>query len=202
MKRAAMLVCLLAIPGCSGGILAPSGPAPGLYTLSPPAQVSTPATQVNWQLLIDMPSAPLDLNSSRIAIAPAPDRIDYYADVAWVDRVPPLLQALILESFDRSGRIAAVQRQGGGLRADYVLATELRDFEVDATQPNSAAHLRLTARLVRMRDRSIVASRTFEATGPAVGSGIDTVVASFNGALGDILPQIVTWALTTGSQSQ
>lgn len=200
--RAGLFFFLLLTPGCTTNLLAPSGPTPALYTLAAPAQVGTNAPQANWQLLVDRPSAPLDLDSSRIAIAPAPDRIDYYADVAWVDRAPPLLQDLILESFDRSGRIAAVQRQGGGLRADYVLATDLRDFEIDGTQSTPAAHLRITARLVRTRDRSIVASRTFDAAAPVGTGGIDAVVASFNGALAEILPQIVSWTLTEGSHGQ
>jgi cholesterol transport system auxiliary component len=200
MIRPALLALLLLLPGCAGDLLAPPGPTPALYTLAAPKDVSDPGPAATWQLLVDEPSATLALNTSRIAIAPNPDRIDYYADVAWVDRAPALLQELILESFDRSGRIPAVQRQGGGVRADYILAVDLQNFEVDAARSEPVAHLRLTARLVRMRDRSIVASHGFEAQAPVGGGGFDGVIGGFDHALGDVLPQLVSWTLAEGNR--
>src|SRR5512141_366742 len=101
MKAAPLLAAMLALAGCSN-LLAPSGAPAKLYTLSAPTQVVSNAPQVRWQLLVAMPDAALDLNNVRIAIAPAPTRIDYYADVSWADRPPAMLQALLLESFDKS----------------------------------------------------------------------------------------------------
>jgi cholesterol transport system auxiliary component len=191
------LVLLLA--GCTGGLLAPSGAPPKLYTLTAPASVPTNAPHANWQLLVDMPDAILDLNSARIATAPSPERVDYYADVSWADRPPAMIQELLLQSFDRSGRIAAVQRQGAGLKADFALSSDIQDFEVEAG-PQPGAHVRLTERLVRTRDRTIVATRVFEARVP-VNGGFDDAIAAFDSALGSLLPQIVDWTLTEGSRN-
>ncbi len=190
----------LSLAGCTGNLLAPSGPPAKLYTLSAPASVPTNAPQANWQLLIATPDATLDLNSSRIAIAPSPTRIDYYADVSWADRPPATIQALLLQSFQRSGRITAVQRDGGGLKADFTLVSDLQDFEVEAGSGETVAHVRLTESLVRARDRTIVATRVFEARAPVNGSFDDAIVA-FDGALKSLLPQIVDWTLIEGSRS-
>jgi cholesterol transport system auxiliary component len=150
-------------------------------------------------LLIAVPEAEMDLDVPRIAVAPSPGRIDYYADVAWADRPPAMMQELLLQAFERSGRIAAVERRGSGnLKADFLLTSDMQDFEVDAATGAPVAHLRITVRLVRTRDRTIVASRTFEAT-PSASGGLDGALAGFNAGLADMLPQIVDWTLTQGN---
>lgn len=202
MKRLILAATCLAISGCSASsLLAPSGDPAKIYTLSAPTQVTSNAPQANWQLLIAMPNAAADLDSTRIAIAPAPARIDYYANVVWADRPSAMLQELLLQSFDKSGRIAAVQRQSGGLKADFLLTTDIQDFQVETGAGDPDVHLGLSAKLVRTRDRTIVASKNFEATAPA-GGNFDGAIAAFNSAISGMLPQIVDWTLTQGSHNQ
>lgn len=201
MRSAAPILLILALGGCSASsLLAPSGAPAKLYTLSAPKQVTTSGTEIGWQLLIAMPSAGLDINTPRIAVIPAPSRMDYYADVSWTDRPPAMLQELLLESFERSGRIAAVQKQSGGLKSDFLLTAEIEDFEVDTTAAEPGAHIRISARLVRSRDRAIVAARSFETTVPA--GSFDGAIAAFDSGLQSLLPQMVDWTLTQGSQHQ
>jgi cholesterol transport system auxiliary component len=201
-KTAAPILLALALTGCSASsLLAPSGSPPKIYTLSAPKEVASSASQAKWQLLIAMPAAVANLNTTRIAIIPAPSRMDYYADVTWADRPPAMLQELLLQSFDRSGRIPAVQRQSGGLKSDFLLTTEIEDFEVDTTAAEMCAHIRIAARLVRSRDREIVAARSFDATVPS-GSSFDGAIAAFDSALQSVLPQMVDWTLTQGNQHQ
>ncbi|HLG89900.1 MAG TPA: ABC-type transport auxiliary lipoprotein family protein [Alphaproteobacteria bacterium] len=200
MIRRLLLFLPLFAAGC-GGLLAPSGPSPALYRLDAPRAVSAAGPAAPWQLLIDKPTATLALDTTRIAIVPAPNRMDYYADVAWADKAPAMLQELILQAFDRSGRIQAVQRQGGGLKADYILAVDLQDFEVDAASSPANVHVRLTGRLVRTRDRAIVASRMFDTTAPIGSGGFDGVIASFNQAVSELLPELVGWTLAEGGRN-
>jgi len=196
MKAVPLLVAMLALGGCSN-LLAPSGAPAKLYTLSAAARADSKAPQVRWQLLVAMPDAALDLNNVRIALAPAPTRIDYYADVTWADRPPAMLQALLLESFDNSGRISAVQRQSSGLKSDFVLTSNIQDFQVE-TFDQPIVHIGLTARLIRTRDRTIVASRRFETTSSA-GANFDGAIAAFDTDLQTLLPQIVDWTLNQGA---
>jgi cholesterol transport system auxiliary component len=199
MKRISMALLLLVLTGCSG-LLSPSGSPAKLYTLSAPKEVATSAPQANWQLLIATPDAALDINTPRIAIIPAPSRMDYYANVTWADRPPAMLQDLLLQSFSRSGRIPAVQRQSGGFKSDFLLTADIEDFEVDTTA-EPVVHIRIAARLVRSRDREIVATRSFDSAVPA-GGNFDSAIAAFDGALQSMLPQIVDWTLTQGSRNQ
>jgi cholesterol transport system auxiliary component len=201
MKRILTALTILSLAGCTtGDLLAPSGPPPRLYTLKAPLNIQVAAPAANWQLLIETPNAPLDLNSSRIAVVPSPTRIDYYANAAWADRPPAMFQELLLQSFAKSGKIAAVQRQSGGLKADFTLTTDLQDFEVDASSGIPTAHIAVTMRLIRTRDRTIVASKQFESAIQVRGD-LDEAVYSFDSAIGEIMPQIVDWALTQGSRN-
>jgi cholesterol transport system auxiliary component len=192
---------MLALSGCGGGLLAPSDPPPALYTLQGPASVAASGGRANWQLLVDEPGAALDLNIVRIAVAPTQSRIDYYSGVAWADRPPAMIQDLLVQSFAISGRIDAVERRSGGVRGDFILATDLLDFQAEADHSTPVAHVTLIAHLVRTRDRTIVATRIFEANMPANG-GIDDVVAAFNNSLQAMLPQIVAWTLDEGDRNR
>jgi len=199
MKRIAVSIFLLALSACSASsLLAPSGSPAKLYTLSTPQNVVVSAPRADWQLLVDVPAAQLGLNTPRIATRPEPSRLDYYANVAWEDRPPVILQGLLLRAFENSQKIAAVDRQTGRVRADFTLDSELHDFQ--AEESAGTVHVGISARLVRARDRTIVASRDFEASVP-ISSGIDGIIAGFEGALGQLLPQIVDWTLNEGSRN-
>jgi cholesterol transport system auxiliary component len=200
MKHISLAVAILALTGCSGGLLAPSTPPPALYTLQAPKAIEASADHANWQLLIALPDAAMDLDVVRIAVVPAPSRLDYYAGVAWADRPAEMLQDLIVESFDRSGRIDTVQRESGGVRGDFILATDLEDFQAEADSAAPVVHVRLAVRLIRTRDRAIVASRTFESKIP-VGGDFDAVIAGFNHATQALLPEIVAWTLDQGARN-
>jgi len=56
--------------------------------------------------------------------------------------------------------------------------------------------VRLNAKLVRMPQRTIVATETFEALVPSASFDLEAVVSAFDVALGRTLKRIVQWSLT------
>lgn len=194
---------LTLLQGCA--VLGGSTP-PDLYHLTAPSRFAADLPDVRWQLLVDIPTAPAGIDTSMIAVGQRGGKISYFANSNWVDRAPVMLQSLIVEALENSRHIMAVGRDAVGLRADYVLMTELRQFEADyggATPKTSAArvHVRLSAKLVRMPGRTIVAAESFEADAPAAGSGFGAVVAAFDEATGDILTRLAEWALRAGQRA-
>ena len=195
---AAAALALLA-GGCISG-LPGSGTPPRLYDLSPKSTFDASLPKVSWQLIVQEPTASSGLDTTRVAVRQSPLSIEYYKGVAWSDRAPRLVQTLIIESLENSGKIIAVGRESVGLRADYILKTELRDFEADATKGGTPViGVRINAKLVRMPDRTIVASENFEARIPAEGAGIDAVMTGFDDALGKVMKRMVEWTLKTGA---
>ncbi len=184
---AALTAC--ALPG--------AGEPPQLYTLTPKSTFDTNLPTVEWQLVVERPVASAGINSQRIALQRTPVTLDYFARADWTDTAPLLVQTLLIESFENTGKIRAVTREATQLRADYVLQTELREFQAEYDTPGQPplVRVRLNGKLIRMPDRTIVGSKTVERTIRAEQSSIDSVVLAFDEALGKVMKQIVEWTL-------
>jgi cholesterol transport system auxiliary component len=194
-SRRWVLAGLALVPaGCSS--LLAGAPAPNLYTLTPvPAGDFPSGARVSWQLLVDPPVSSAALDTERIALSRSATTVDYFADAAWTDHAPLMVQALIIQSFENSGRIASVGRDSVALRADYVLTSEMRHFEADYATGSPVVRVQLTAKLVKIPDRAIVAHQSFDATQPAAANQVPSVVDAFNAALHKALRQLVDWTL-------
>jgi cholesterol transport system auxiliary component len=111
---------------------------------------------------------------------------------------------LLVESFENTGKIVGVGRQSAGLRADYTLKSELRQFQAQyaADSKLPTVRIRLNVKLVKEPRDDIIAFRTFENTSTAEGSDIQSVVLAFNEATNKVLRQVVEWTLTTAPNVQ
>lgn len=200
MKHPARLlisVCILLLSACA----ALSGKHAEFAVYSP--RLSLPAAadnaaKVDWQLLVETPRASTALDTARIAIMPTPGVLEVYAGARWRDPAAFMLRSLIVQGFDESGRIGGVSGSTSGLSADYSLAIELRDFQIELDANSAQAVIRLTAKLFDHRSNRIVASRTFESLAPAATSDIANAVQAFEKALEHLLPELVTWTLEQG----
>lgn len=200
VRRAAAVValggCAVSLWGC--GVLPDVKTPTDLYTLSPKSTFDAALPDVYWQLVVETPIAPASLNTGRIAVAPTPLATDYYATSAWTDRAPLMVQTLLIESFENSRHIVAVGRESVGLRANYVLQSELRHFEAEMFHgPNPYVRVRLNVKIVHMPERQIIGSRTFERCSRSNGDQVPDVVVAFDDALGAVLKRVVGWVLTT-----
>lgn len=188
----------LTLSACSS-LLGSKGPPVDLYDLTPPNGSSAVADlrEVSWHLAVERPLAPGGLADNRIAVRPAPHRLQYLAGVRWTESVPAMLQTLLIESLESSGRIAALGRQDLGFRADYRLSTELRAFEAVYSDPQEApdVHVRLSARL--LQGQRIVATAAFEERTKASGTNIVAIVDAFDRATDAVLDDVVRWTLST-----
>jgi cholesterol transport system auxiliary component len=126
--------------------------------------------------------------------------IEYFANGAWADYAPILLQGTLIESFEAS-KAVSVGRDAVGLRPDYVLQSDLRDFQAEYSGEAATAHLRLSAKLVRMPDRRIVANILTEQKVPAAGNSLAAIVAAFDSAASQAFQDVVVRVLTAQSQS-
>lgn len=202
MSRLSRRLVLAALPlsaaGCTSLLPAGSAP-PKLYTLTPASDFPPDGRRVSWQLLVDVPASAAALDTDRIALSRSPTSIDYFADAAWTDRAPLLVQSLLVQSFENSGRISAIARESLALRADYILRPELRHFEADYTGAGPpSAHIEIGLKLVKMPDRGIMAQRRVETRAPASENQVPAIVEAFNTALHDAMRQAVGWTLEVG----
>jgi cholesterol transport system auxiliary component len=196
-RRLVLAALALAPAGCSG-LLSSNTPPPQLYTLTPAGDFPPGGSRVSWQLLVDVPARTAALDSERIALSRSATTVDYFADAAWTDRAPLMVQSLIVQSFENSGRITAIGRESLALRGDYVLWPELRHFEADYTAGAlPSAHVQISARLVKAADRAIIGQRVFDAAVPASANLVPAIVDAFNAAFHQATRQLVDWVLAT-----
>lgn len=187
--------CLMPLAGCS--LLFPE-PAPQLYRLTPRMNDARMASTVRKQLVIVVPVAPQSLDTDRIALTRNRTTLAYFADSTWTDRVPVLMQGLLVEAFENSGRIVAVGRNSSALTPDYLLETELREFQARYAEPNEqqpTVVVRMVVKLVKMPDRQIIDSTLAAEQASAARNNVDSIVDAFDTAVGRVLNQIVEWTL-------
>jgi len=147
--------------------------------------------------LIDAPVSPSGLDTERIALSRSPITLDYFADSQWTDRAPLVVQTALLDSFENSRAIVAVDRDSPELHADFVLKSEMRHFEAVYDQPDRPPRVWITLnlRLVRAADRTIIAQHSVERQVQAAATNVPSVVAAFNQALGQAMEDIVVWTV-------
>jgi cholesterol transport system auxiliary component len=185
----------LAMTGCAS--LLGLGPAPNLYRVTPKNSYPANLPHPSGQLLVDVPLAPAGLDTGRIALSRSAVSIDYFADSEWIDRAPLMVQTALLDSFENSKAITAIDRESVGLRADLVLKTDLRHFEALYNSSNGAPEVwvAISARLVDPSGRDVVAHASFERREQAKGNDIAQVVVAFDEALGGVMEDIVLWTV-------
>jgi cholesterol transport system auxiliary component len=198
-RRLAALAAALLVAACSLLV----GPAPHLYRLNAARTFPPALPHVRAQLLIDTPLTPAGLDTRRIALSKSPVSIDYFADSEWTDRVSAIVQTALLESFENSQAITAIDREATALKADFILKTEIRHFEAVYTAPDGPPEVwvSLRARLVAMPEGTIVAQAAFEDRRRAAANEVPQIVAAFDAALDSTIERLVVWTVSNPSLS-
>ena len=204
--RAALVLPLV---GAVAGILAACdavvpgrGPLPDLYRLTPKSTFAADLPTVEWQLLLESPLTNASIDTTRIGLRRSSTSVEYYARSSWSDRAPEMIQTLMIESFENSERIVAIGRDSIALRADYILKTDLREFQAEyIAGPVPQVHLALIARLVKMPRRAIIGTKKFESVVEARADTMEAVITAFDLALGKVLKRLVEWTLITGEEA-
>ena len=171
-----------------------------LYVLTPKSTFDPDLPDVRRQLVIEEPIAASHIDTDRIAVKPGPYRVEYFPESRWADRAPLLVQRLLVESFENTGKVASVSAQRIGLASDFLLFTDLREFQAATTQaPGDAVlvNVQLNLKVVDEVSGLIIASANFVEVVAAAAEDTPSVVVAFDTALGAVLKDSVEWAVRT-----
>ena len=204
LHRSAPLILaalVLAVSGCGGVLSSPE--QRHLYQVKAATEFAAGLPHRAVQLTIGTVDAPAGLDTERIALSRTPLSLDYFADVAWSDRVPAMVRTALIESFENSGAFAAVGSDSFSLRADYLLKTEMRDFEAvyDSQSGNPIVTVVLSLKLLRLPAGEIVAQTLITEREPAAANAIPDVVGTFSTTLDKALREAVGWTATHAALS-
>ncbi|MGD0190576.1 MAG: ABC-type transport auxiliary lipoprotein family protein [Rhizomicrobium sp.] len=190
----------LLLAGCGGGLISPSQAPLQIYVLNPAVR-RLDGPQISWQLAVGRPEVTESLQSERIALLRG-NTLDYFANAEWSDPTARLLQTLLVEAFETSGRISGVAAESAGVRADYSLETEVRNFEAHYVDENGAPDV-VVAIVAKLLDQKGNVLGTLESRhdARATQNTVSTVVTAFERATGDAVEEIAAWALELPSHA-
>ncbi len=203
MKPVSLLALLSAsfLAGCSGlGILSQAAEPNDIYLLTPKSTFATSLPTLRQQLVVEEPTATAAVDTDRIAVQPTPLEIQYLPDSRWVDRAPRIVQALLIESFENTGKVGAVGPSVVALRPDYLIVTDLREFQAHVVPggPDENAldvRVRLNIKVVDAFDDRIIASSSFEEITRSESDEMPGIAYAFDEALGDAMRDAVEWTI-------
>jgi cholesterol transport system auxiliary component len=187
------LMTLLGLTGCS--IIPNPGEPPKRFTLEPlSATAGKPTSQ--HKLMIDLPNVYPPLDNQRIGVVPEANRIDYYADCEWGDRLDVLVQDSLIYSLQNRMIFSGVTRANDGVMPDLLLKTDVRKFFVVQT-PKPVAVVQYFVQLIRLTDRQVVSQQAFETKLPLNSEELSEISVKLNQANLDVVHKIVNWLSST-----
>ncbi|MDB5512003.1 MAG: hypothetical protein JWR08_1486 [Enterovirga sp.] len=149
------------------------------------------AIGLGTQLVVTEPAALQAFESERIAVRSASGTVSVLPNGQWADRLPRLVQARIIQTFENGSRTRSVGRPGDGLTPDTQLNTELRTFQFDAGRGEGVVEI--SAKLVDSRSGRVLNSRIFSSRQPVGSGGVAEVAPALDRALSAVLLDMVRW---------
>lgn len=202
LKPAAAGLAAMLLAGCVS--LLPESEPVSAYRLSSPEPHEWSGTE--WTIVeIEAPQAPRGLAGDNIAVVTNGQSLSYIAGARWISPVPGLVQNLIIDTFNATQPGLAPARPDDGVRGDYELRLDMRQFEAVYDEGASAApvvRVRLAARLIAERGRRFVGARVFSAEIRASANRTGAIVDAFDAATSEVSREIASWtANAVSSQS-
>jgi cholesterol transport system auxiliary component len=195
------LVGIALVQGCTGLATLTNAAAPtDLYILTPKSTFDPNLPRLRQQIVVTEPTATAAISNDRITVQPTPLEVRFLPGARWVDRAPLIIQSLLIESFENSGKVDSVGSSAIGLRADYLVVSDVREFQARLQNPENPeapleAHVRLNIKLVEALSDTIIGSRSFERIEIAQSDNAKDIVAAFDVALGGVMRNAVEWSI-------
>lgn len=187
----------LTLSACGGNLLGPPAENPTIYPVHPAFPAGN-GEKVGWALSILRPDLAGGLDTDRIVLHQPDGTMDFYAKATYPDHLGALVQQVLLDGFEMSGRIAAVAPEQAALHADYNLVIEVKDFSARYAQADGipAVTVSITAKMTTAHGRAIVSTFSTVKTVNASANSAVAAAQALQQALGTAVTEIVNWALT------
>jgi len=171
-----------------------SSSPPTTYDLSAPRQGARGGGGLTAQIAVAEPVAVQALEAERILVKDSSGAISFLGGAQWADRLPRLIQARLIQTFENASRIKAVSRPTDRITPDYQLTSEIRAFQIDAG--SNQAVVEMSVKLVNDRSGRIATARVFSARSAVQTINAENAAKALDRALSSVLLQIVRWVGT------
>lgn len=167
-----------------------STPAPTTFDLTAP-RGSARGAAVRGQIVVQEPATIQTFEAERIVVRDSSGSVSLLGGGQFADRLPRLIQARLIQTFENASLLKAVSRPGDRVTADYQLNSEIRAFEVSAA--TGEAVVEISAKLIEDRSGRIVKAKVFTARAPIGAVDAINAAQGLDRALSIVLLDIVRW---------
>jgi len=189
--------------GCGGSLFKSEMPAVQTYRLAPLAKETPAAAPFDALMLIVRPEVAPGLDTERIAVLRSDRRLDYFSGSQWGAPLADVVQQVMVESLQNTGRLRGVQRDLGNFRPDFVLQLDVRAFQAEYTQSGAPlARVDLIATIGRLNDRRSVLSFAAAAAERADANTMAAVAAAFDKSLQSVTSAVLANAIDYVGRAQ
>lgn len=198
----AALLCSVAVAlaatGCASGAFNSERPASQVYVISAPEPEAAAATALPVDLAVARPLPRAGLDTERVAVRYADRRFDYYAATRWSAEAADLVQDLLIDSLRASGGLRTVHGHLSTFASEYLLETELRDFQAEYAREGELPTVRVTlvCTVGRVRDRTALATFTSSAAVRVADNNQRGVIEAFETAYREVSATVVSETLS------
>jgi cholesterol transport system auxiliary component len=196
MARAlGMLALSVLFAGCTG--LQPASVAPpNLHVLD--ARPATVMATEKRDLVLEVGATRAwpGLDTPQMAYVKRPHEVDYYANNRWADAPARMVSPLLARALEQTGAFRAIVQPPVVAPPDLRLASELIMLQQNFATLPSRVDLALRVQLLDVRDKRILATRTFETTETAGSDDAYGGVVAANAALKRVLGEVTAFCIT------
>ncbi|MEM8856474.1 MAG: ABC-type transport auxiliary lipoprotein family protein [Pseudomonadota bacterium] len=185
----ALIVPLLVV-GCAGG----GEKIEAIYTITASTAPPPVAGSTSAQILVPEPRALKAFSTEQIAVKPTELTLSYYPSVAYQDTAPKVLQRVLLDTFQNTGRVRAVGLPGQSLLINYQVVTEIRAFQAE-TFAGDRARVEVAVKLLNDANGRVIKEQVFTTTVPLPSDSAEDAAIGINQAAQALAGDIVAWVL-------
>lgn len=175
----------LGLTAC-GSLFESDLPASTRYVMAtpPPATSAGASAAAQIDLAIGRPDVAPGLDTERIAVLRGHE-LDYYRGALWRGTVLDTVQSYLVTTLHEQKLFRSVAPEQARVGGEYMLDIEVQDFQAEYASGSSipVAHVSLTGRIIRIRDRRLVETISATATKQASENRLTAVAAAFEAAM-------------------
>lgn len=193
-----LLGCCLGLPACS--LLPTAGPLEvHRYTLdhTAPAKTFDPLGPV---ILVAPVKVSTVLASQRMMYRRTPHEVAYYTRSQWAAPPAGMLEPLIIDALEATGRFRAVVPQSLTVAADLRLELALMELHQDVASDPGSVHLGLRAQLLRLAPPRVLSTRQFDYTATVQANNAASGADAMNSLLDTLLRDVAKFCIDAGVQ--
>lgn len=190
VKTVTAVLCVLLLGACN---VLPEREPVDLYQL-PAAAISTHSgATISGGMRLLTPDTSDALSGSRLLILDD-NTFQAWPTARWAAPIPQLWRDWLLDAFWRDGRFSSLSTDSTVLQAERSVNGMLRALHTENSNGRATAVIRFDAQLIESGNRTIIASRRFEAREALQGNTPAASVAALGIAADRLARELIDWA--------